>query len=93
MVPVRLSGEEENLRIFAQNVFITTAENFSTQSLINSILEVGADRILFSTDYPFEEVGKAARWFDGAAISEADRRKIGRENAIKLFGLRQTSGG
>jgi predicted TIM-barrel fold metal-dependent hydrolase len=58
-----------------------------TQSLVNAILEIGADRVLFSTDYPFEEVSKAPRWFDNPAISEADRRKIGRENAIKLFNL------
>ena len=28
------------------------------------------------------------RWFDGAAIGEADRQKIGRDNAIKLFKLK-----
>jgi 2,3-dihydroxybenzoate decarboxylase len=51
------------------------------------LLEVGAQRILFSTDYPFEEAGKAARWFDGLAIGEHDRQLIGRENAVQLFGL------
>jgi len=29
----------------------------------------------------------AARWFDAASISEADRLKIGRTNAVKLFNL------
>ena len=70
---------------FQQNVYITTAGNFRTQSLINCILEIGADRILFSTDYPFEEVREAAEWFDGASISDPDRLKIGRVNALKLF--------
>ena len=72
---------------FTENFYITTAGNFRTQALVNSILEVGADRILFSTDYPFEEVSEAAQWFDAASISETDRRKIGRENARKLFRL------
>jgi 2,3-dihydroxybenzoate decarboxylase len=72
---------------FHDNVYITTAGNFRTQSLIDALLELGADRILFSTDYPFEEVGEAAEWFDHASISEADRRKIGRLNAQKLFKL------
>jgi 2,3-dihydroxybenzoate decarboxylase len=49
---------------------------------------IGADRVMFSVDWPFEDVGEGAQWFDGAAISEADRLKIGRDNAIKLFGLR-----
>jgi predicted TIM-barrel fold metal-dependent hydrolase len=48
---------------------------------------VGADRIMFSTDWPFENVDHAAKWFDAAIISENDRIKIGRTNAIKLFKL------
>jgi gamma-resorcylate decarboxylase len=67
------------------NFYLTTAGNFRTQTLIDAILEVGADRILFSADYPFEEVGEAAEWFDSASISEPDRVKIGRMNAARLF--------
>jgi 2,3-dihydroxybenzoate decarboxylase len=33
-------------------------------------------------------VDQAAIWFDNASISEADRLKIGRTNALKLFGLK-----
>jgi gamma-resorcylate decarboxylase len=55
--------------------------------LIDAMLEIGADRILFSTDYPFEDIGHAADWLDAASISEADRIKIGRTNAVKLFKL------
>ena len=70
---------------FHANFHITTSGNFRTQSLIDAMLEIGSDRILFSTDWPFENVDHAARWFDNASISEADRRKIGRTNALKLF--------
>lgn len=70
-----------------ENFYLTTAGNFRTQTLIDAILEVGADRILFSADYPFEEVGEAAQWFDSASISETDRVKIGRVNAANLFQL------
>ena len=51
------------------------------------MLEIGADKILFSTDWPFENVDHAAIWFDAASISEADRIKIGRTNAVNLFKL------
>ena len=50
-------------------------------------LVMGSDRILFSTDWPFENIDHAAVWFDAATISEADRLKIGRTNALKLFKL------
>ena len=43
---------------------------------------------MFSVDWPFEDVGEGSKWFDKATISEADRAKIGRENAIKLFKLK-----
>jgi len=72
---------------FQENFWLTTSGNFRTQTLIDAILEIGADRILFSTDWPFENVDHAAAWFDTASISEADRLKIGRTNATSLFRL------
>jgi predicted TIM-barrel fold metal-dependent hydrolase len=72
---------------FNKNFYLTTSGNFHTQTLIDALLEVGSDRILFSTDWPFENVDHAALWFDTASISEADRVKIGRTNAQKLFKL------
>jgi 2,3-dihydroxybenzoate decarboxylase len=42
---------------------------------------------MFSTDSPFENIDHAADWFDAASISEADRVKIGRTNAARLFKL------
>ena len=53
-----------------------------------TIAELGADRVMYSVDYPFEDFGDAAQWFDKAEISEADRRKIGRTNAMRLFKLK-----
>jgi 2,3-dihydroxybenzoate decarboxylase len=72
---------------FRNNVYLTTSGNFRTQSLLSAILEIGADRVMFSTDWPFENVGHAADWFDAAPISENDRVKIGRTNARRLFRL------
>jgi predicted TIM-barrel fold metal-dependent hydrolase len=72
---------------FRENFYLTTSGNFRTQTLIDALLEVGADRILFSVDWPFENVDHAADWFDSSSISEADREKVGRLNSIKLFKL------
>jgi 2,3-dihydroxybenzoate decarboxylase len=71
----------------AENFFITTSGVFRTQALLDTMLEVSSDRILFSTDYPYESAEEAATWFDSCTISEPDRSKIGRENATKLFNL------
>ena len=70
-----------------QNFYVTTSGTFRTQALTDVILEVSADRILYSVDYPYEDVAEAKEWFDQAAISESDRTKIARANAQKLFRL------
>src|SRR5580765_2146010 len=70
------------------NFFVTTSGNFHTNTLKAAVAELGVDRVLFAVDYPFEECGDAASWFDGCDIPEADRLKIGRTNAAQLFGLK-----
>jgi predicted TIM-barrel fold metal-dependent hydrolase len=70
-----------------ENFYITTSGNFHAPALIDVILEVGVDRVLYSVDYPFEDMAEASNWLDQVAISEADRLKIGRSNAQKLFQL------
>jgi gamma-resorcylate decarboxylase len=72
---------------FRANFNLTTSGNLRSQTLVDAMLEIGADRIMFSTDYPFEMANDAADWFDAAPISESDRIKIGRLNAIRLFKL------
>jgi 2,3-dihydroxybenzoate decarboxylase len=72
---------------FRENFYVTTSGNFCTTSLVHAILTLGADRLLFAVDYPFEDHARGATWFDAADISEADRKKIGRDNAMALFGL------
>jgi 2,3-dihydroxybenzoate decarboxylase len=73
---------------FRNNFYITTSGNFRTQTLIDAMLEISADRILFSADWPFENIDHAANWFDACSISETDRQKIGSLNARALFGLK-----
>jgi gamma-resorcylate decarboxylase len=72
------------------NFHLTTSGHFSTPALIDAIAEIGSERVMFSVDYPFEDFSDAADWFDKAEIDEADRRKIGRTNAMKLFKLPET---
>jgi predicted TIM-barrel fold metal-dependent hydrolase len=72
---------------FRANFHVTTSGHFSTPALIDTIAEIGADRVMFSVDYPFEDFSDAASWFDNAEISDADRVAIGRSNAMQLFKL------
>jgi 2,3-dihydroxybenzoate decarboxylase len=76
---------------FKNNFYVTPSGQFCTQSLLNTMAWLGADRILFSVDYPFEKVSDGANWFDNLkatnAISESDWVKLARGNAEKLLKL------
>jgi gamma-resorcylate decarboxylase len=72
---------------FNENFHITVSGNFSTPALLASISVIGANRIMFATDWPFENVDHAAEWFDQTPIAPADRQRIGRTNAVELFKL------
>ena len=70
---------------FSDNFYATTSGHFHTRTLFNTIAELGVDRVMFSADYPYETMEEAAGWFDSSLLSANDARKIGRENARRLF--------
>ena len=41
------------------NVYVSTSGFFSDQALIGAVLTIGADRILFAVDYPYEPMDPA----------------------------------
>lgn len=83
----RYPAQRKIQEYFQENFYITTSGNFSTQALVNAINEIGADRVMFSADWPFENLDHATAWFDAAPIDESDRQKIGWKNARRLFKL------
>ena len=70
-----------------ENIRVTTRGNFNTQALHCTILTMGADRILFSNDYPYEDYAEGGEFIDTVPISESDRRKIAYDNAKALYML------
>ncbi|KAL1582553.1 2,3-dihydroxybenzoate decarboxylase [Cladosporium halotolerans] len=85
--PLGLSCKKTIREYFEQNLWITTSGHFSTSTLQFCLGEVGADRILFSIDYPFESFGDACDWYDDVKMNNSDKKKIGRDNAKKLLKL------
>jgi len=73
---------------FRQHFHITTSGNFNDPAFRCTLETIDNDKIYFSADYPFERMEDAADWYDATkVISEEQKRKIGRTNAIKLFKL------
>ncbi|KAJ0386142.1 hypothetical protein COL922a_005052 [Colletotrichum nupharicola] len=85
--PLGLSIKKTLREYIQDNLWITTSGHFSTTTLQFCMTEVGADKILFSIDYPFESFADGCDWYDALPINVVDKRKIGRDNAKKLFKL------
>ncbi len=70
---------------FREHFWITTSGNFSTPALLCCVMELGADRILFSVDYPFVLNPPGIRWMQDIPLGPEDRAKILSGNARKLL--------
>jgi gamma-resorcylate decarboxylase len=83
--PISTKAKRPMSQYLRKNFYYTTSGVFHMPALTNVISEVGVDRVMYSVDYPFEDMGAGKEWFDRAPISEPDRLKIARTNAQKLF--------
>jgi uncharacterized protein len=70
-----------------RNLHITTSGYTSVAPLQCALSVFGADRIMFSVDYPFSATDKAVDFLDRAPVSPADRVKIASGNAQRLLRL------
>jgi 2,3-dihydroxybenzoate decarboxylase len=51
------------------------------------MLTMGADRILFAADYPYEDYAEGGAFIETVPIGESNRRKIAYDNAKALYKL------
>jgi predicted TIM-barrel fold metal-dependent hydrolase len=49
---------------------------------------LGADRVMFSVDYPMDDNATGAQFMASYPMDDATRRKVSSDNAIRLFGDR-----
>ena len=73
--------------VFRQNFFITTSGVCDDAALQCSITTLGPERIMFSTDYPYEDIELAGRWIDQATIDPLAKAMICGDTARMLLRL------
>ena len=73
---------------FLDHFVVTTSGFFNDPAFRNTLDVMGTDKVFFCADYPFESMHDAADWYDATQeVSEEERIRVGRTNAIELFGL------
>jgi predicted TIM-barrel fold metal-dependent hydrolase len=73
---------------FRDHFHVTTSGNFNDAAFRCTLDVIDHEKIYFSADYPFDKMEDAAEWYDATSvISEEQRLKFGRTNAIRLFAL------
>src|SRR5258707_2811930 len=63
------------------NFLVTTSGIFYDPALLCAIAALGADRVLFAVDFPYEQNKVGAAWLDAAPISAEERQKVAYLNA------------
>jgi predicted TIM-barrel fold metal-dependent hydrolase len=71
----------------ASNFHFTTSGMFSYPPLLLLLEVIGADRVMFSVDYPYSSNSEGRDFVMSAPISDGDREKIAHGNAERLLGL------
>jgi uncharacterized protein len=83
-MPIKLKPSE----YFARQCAVTCDPHDATIAL--AVQGLGADKILFATDYPhFDSGGNAVgKFLENPGIAPADQRRILADNAVAFFGLK-----
>jgi predicted TIM-barrel fold metal-dependent hydrolase len=70
-----------------ENIHYTFSGFNFVPTFLNTMLEVGVDRIMFSADYPYGSMPMAVAFLEQLPVSPADRERIAHGNAESLLGL------
>lgn len=72
---------------FRDHLYVTTSGYFSQPPFLCALQVVGADRLMFSVDYPFSTTTTGTSFLNAISVSPDDRTKIAHGNADRLLKL------
>jgi 2,3-dihydroxybenzoate decarboxylase len=70
-----------------ENIWVTTSGMQWAPAILYTLSVLGADRVLYAMDYPYQFVPEEVRVTDELPISDADRKKLYQSNAEQVFKL------
>lgn len=83
----------KTMKYYLQNNILATLAGIRRLStVLNTIAEMGEDRVMWSVDYPYESNEDSANWFDVVeGLGVGTKEKLGWKNAERIFGLNSTA--
>jgi predicted TIM-barrel fold metal-dependent hydrolase len=89
LTPMAKQLQQPVSEYFLHHFHITTSGFFTDPPLLLAMQVMGADRIMFSVDYPFSTNEQGRAFLDHASLSPADKEKISHLNVERLLSLAQ----
>ncbi len=87
-LPTQVTGLQRSMSAYLrENIYYTFSGFNYTQNFLDLLLQVGAERILFSADYPFSSMEAARVFLEQLPFSPADCERIAHGNAERLLGI------
>jgi predicted TIM-barrel fold metal-dependent hydrolase len=87
MSPAMTQLKKPTSAYLRENVHYTFSGFNFLPTFLDLMLEVGVDRIMFSTDHPYQSMADGRAFLDRLPVSNADRERIAHGNAERLFGV------
>jgi 5-carboxyvanillate decarboxylase len=72
---------------FRENIWVTTSGMQWQPAILFAMQVLGAERVMYAMDYPYQFVPDEVKVTDRLPVSEADREKLYRTNAERVFRL------
>jgi predicted TIM-barrel fold metal-dependent hydrolase len=85
------AGDSSFSKSIVEHVYITTSGFFTLPPFLAALTTFGADRIMYSVDYPYSSHAPGKAFLDLLPVSPSDRLKIAHGNADRLLKLRAGS--
>jgi len=79
--------KKEPSQYIRDNIAVTLSGMYSAEPLQCALAALGASRVMFSADYPFESIAEAGHFMDSVALDDALRADIACNNAARLLNL------
>jgi uncharacterized protein len=88
MMPTNMTKLNRPISAYLRENLHYTFSGFNFMApFLDLFLQVGADRIMFSADYPYASMAQARAFLEQVPVSAIDRERIAHGNAERLFAV------